>query len=99
LASRGLVLASAKFCRWRGVPGKTGVVGVGFWRPDKFWRYRCRYRVAVGMRQTAKCELHRQIWRFGVLAWRDGDALRHVSIATVRSETRRRTVGGKFEIV
>jgi hypothetical protein len=74
LASRGLVLASAKFCRWRGVPGKTGVVGVGFWRLGKFWRCRCRYRGAVGMQQTAKCELHWQIWRFGVLAWRGGDA-------------------------
>jgi hypothetical protein len=27
------------------------------------------------MRQTAECELHRQFWRFGVLAWRGGDAL------------------------
>jgi hypothetical protein len=55
-------------------PGKTGVIGVGFWRPGKFWR--CRCRGAVGMQQTATCELHRQIWRFGVLAWRGGDVLR-----------------------
>jgi hypothetical protein len=59
---------SGKFCRWRGVPGKTGVMGGGFWRSGKFWRCRCRCRGAVGMQQRQNAN---STGKFGVLAfWR-----------------------------